>query len=471
MAVNSDNPAEPKKMFLSYLKDTLARRNARQRSQVCCCEILENANGGLPSNTKNVCSGRTESPADDESDMCECSGVAMSDERSKCKPSILKTLKKRFQLNASSGNDTHKIKCKSKQKIKPRESLNGSYPNTVREDALSEGFTSAVQRKGGPRLMCHLPSVHLLRSDDYLDDNSWLPSHGVTHDGVVHFSTRVPELVQSPYSCSSVSLPIVSLCACANEQSSNSKTPSETHANLRNLENHCPCSMRNDIESESRESSEGDYNEIFLEQIESTVYESCHPASRSSGLPSDRVKDTAVSSSPTPSIAKSKSLTCELVKLAKHGWYWGPISKEETEDKLMDQPDGAFIVRDSTADRYLLTLSFRSSGKTLHTRIEHLNGLFSFYSDPDQEGSASVVELIEHSMNYSQMGVFCYSRPRSPGYPSFPVRLTKPISRFTQVRSLQYLCRFVIRQYTRVDNIQKLPLPTRLKGYIQEGHY
>lgn len=42
---------------------------------------------------------------------------------------------------------------------------------------------------------------------------------------------------------------------------------------------------------------------------------------------------------------------------------------------------------------------------------------------------------------------------------------------YFQVRSLQYLCRFVIRQYTRVDHIQSLPLPTRIKGYLEEGHY
>jgi hypothetical protein len=35
---------------------------------------------------------------------------------------------------------------------------------------------------------------------------------------------------------------------------------------------------------------------------------------------------------------------------------------------------------------------------------------------------------------------------------------------------LQYMCRFVIRQYVRMDHIEALPLPESLKSFIVRGN-
>ena len=47
---------------------------------------------------------------------------------------------------------------------------------------------------------------------------------------------------------------------------------------------------------------------------------------------------------------------------------------DDAETKLSNKPDGSFLVRDSSDDRYILSLSFRSQGSTHHTRIEHYKG-------------------------------------------------------------------------------------------------
>ncbi|XP_072031267.1 suppressor of cytokine signaling 7-like isoform X2 [Amphiura filiformis] len=161
-----------------------------------------------------------------------------------------------------------------------------------------------------------------------------------------------------------------------------------------------------------------------------------------------------------------------LRRISEYGWYWGPMSWDDAEMRLENMPDGSFLVRDSSDDRHILSLSFRAQGSTHHTRIEHHNGKFSFWSQPSSHGSSSIVEFIEEAMQHSRNGRFLYFlRPRVPGFPPAPVQLLFPISRFQKARSLQHMCRFVIRRQVRLDHIDELPLPRRLRDYLKEGQY
>ncbi|KAK2722636.1 suppressor of cytokine signaling 6-like [Artemia franciscana] len=158
------------------------------------------------------------------------------------------------------------------------------------------------------------------------------------------------------------------------------------------------------------------------------------------------------------------SLAWEIFKLVKYGWYWGKLTPSEAEQRLKDLPDGAFLVRDSSNDCHILSLSFRSYGRTLHSRIEHRSGYFSLHGDSDTKFE-TIPDLILFFMERSNEGMFCFMRSRNPS-PSMPVRLIKPVSRFVNVQSLQALCAFEIRQYVRMDNVQSLPVPERLKHFI-----
>ncbi|CAF95333.1 unnamed protein product, partial [Tetraodon nigroviridis] len=159
--------------------------------------------------------------------------------------------------------------------------------------------------------------------------------------------------------------------------------------------------------------------------------------------------------------SEASNFTASLRELEKCGWYWGPMNWEDAEMKLKGKPDGSFLVRDSSDPRYILSLSFRSQGVTHHTRMEHYRGTFSLWCHPKFEDRChSVVEFIERAIMHSKNGKFLYFlRSRVPGLPPTPVQLLYPVSRFSNVKSLQHLCRFCIRQIVRIDHIQELPLP------------
>uniref|UniRef100_A0A8C7DAL0 Suppressor of cytokine signaling 7 n=1 Tax=Oncorhynchus kisutch TaxID=8019 RepID=A0A8C7DAL0_ONCKI len=170
---------------------------------------------------------------------------------------------------------------------------------------------------------------------------------------------------------------------------------------------------------------------------------------------------------------EASNFTASLRELEKCGWYWGPMNWEDAEMKLKGKPDGAFLVRDSSDPRYILSLSFRSQGVTHHTRMEHYRGTFSLWCHPKFEDRChSVVEFIERAIMHSKNGKFLYFlRSRVPGLPPTPVQLLYPVSRFSNVKSLQHLCRFCIRQMVRIDHIQELPLPKPLIMYLRKFYY
>lgn len=59
--------------------------------------------------------------------------------------------------------------------------------------------------------------------------------------------------------------------------------------------------------------------------------------------------------------------------LLKYGWYWGKLSRSAAQKRLARQENGTFLVRDSETEKDQFAVSFRSSGITLHCRIDHID--------------------------------------------------------------------------------------------------
>ncbi|XP_065220872.1 uncharacterized protein LOC135845925 [Planococcus citri] len=174
------------------------------------------------------------------------------------------------------------------------------------------------------------------------------------------------------------------------------------------------------------------------------------------------------------SVIDSKKLVdfaSNIEKVKDYGWYWGPMSSDAAEKLLLNEPDGSFIVRDSSDDRYIFSLTFKLNACIRHVRIEHGQGNFSFGSDTNFK-SDTIVDFIENAVQHSRSGRYLFFIHRRPGLGPMRVLLLYPVSRFKgHMPSLQHMCRFVILKSVRRDLIPSLPLPKPLLDYLSSKDY
>lgn len=157
-----------------------------------------------------------------------------------------------------------------------------------------------------------------------------------------------------------------------------------------------------------------------------------------------------------------------LQKLPEIGWYYGNLSVEEAESILKDEPNGAFLVRDtndSPKDTELYTITFKISGRCGSVRVEYSKGYFTLsLADPGLPLFRTMMDLVGYSHNRSivQKKPVCVltGHHRSRDIYLF---LKKPVNRHAKMHSLQHLCRLTISTHVTLDKIPNLPLPRHLK--------
>uniref|UniRef100_A0A8C2RLG5 Suppressor of cytokine signaling 2 n=1 Tax=Capra hircus TaxID=9925 RepID=A0A8C2RLG5_CAPHI len=165
---------------------------------------------------------------------------------------------------------------------------------------------------------------------------------------------------------------------------------------------------------------------------------------------------------PSPEAAR---LAKALRELSHTGWYWGNMTVNEAKEKLKEAPEGTFLIRDSSHSDYLLTISVKTSAGPTNLRIEYQDGKFRLDSiicvKSKLKQFDSVVHLIDY---YVQMCKDKRTGPEAPRNGTVHLYLTKPL--YTSAPPLQHLCRLTINKCT--STIWGLPLPTRLKDYLEE---
>jgi len=168
--------------------------------------------------------------------------------------------------------------------------------------------------------------------------------------------------------------------------------------------------------------------------------------------------------------AENIDFAASIEKVKDHGWYWGPLSGESAERILSGEPDGSFVVRDSSDHHYIFSLTFKLNGFVRHVRIEHDQGNFSFGSFTKFK-SNTIVDFIENAVEHSRSGRYLFFLHRRPVLGPMRVQLLHPVSRFKSVESLQHLCRYIIVKHVRKDHLDQLPVPKRIKNYLNTQYY
>jgi len=182
----------------------------------------------------------------------------------------------------------------------------------------------------------------------------------------------------------------------------------------------------------------------------------------------DMIEQGGVAYFPAPVIDFATSIE----KVKSYGWYWGPISRVASERLLSNEPDGSFIVRDSSADHYIFSLTFKLDNKCSHVRIENHHGNFSFGSLHNFK-SNTIVDFIENAVEHSRSGRYLFFLHRRPQRGPMRVQLKFPVSRFKtkDVQSLQHMCRFVILKKVPRDLLHELKVPKRILAYLDTPFY
>lgn len=168
-----------------------------------------------------------------------------------------------------------------------------------------------------------------------------------------------------------------------------------------------------------------------------------------------------------------ESSTADITKhsLKRAGWYYGSISPEFAGKLLQDEEDGTFLIRDSSSDCFIFSITFILEGQVSHAHIEHNKGKFGFEKSFPSYSETTIVGFVEKAIKESQKGKISFFLHRGPSTAG-PVRLQlKPLLRMKARRcsaSLKHMCRFAILPYVRRDKINELALPECLREYLNE---
>ncbi|XP_007243122.1 suppressor of cytokine signaling 3a [Astyanax mexicanus] len=162
-----------------------------------------------------------------------------------------------------------------------------------------------------------------------------------------------------------------------------------------------------------------------------------------------------------------------VLKLQESGFYWSSISGKEANRMLASEPNGTFLIRDSSDNRHFFTLSVKTESGTKNLRVQCDNR--SFFLQTDAKSSQAVprfdcvLKLVHHymssaraaaSMGNVRSAYYIYS-----GREKIPLELLRPYP--CTMSSLKHLCRKTVNGHLDISSTRE-QLPQSLKDFLQE---
>lgn len=158
--------------------------------------------------------------------------------------------------------------------------------------------------------------------------------------------------------------------------------------------------------------------------------------------------------------------------LRQSGFYWGPITNHQAKIFLQNSKAGSFLIRDSADQRYLFTISLKTSTKVTNVRIVMQKSKFRL--DSGNSGVRipsfnSILWLIDYYMQIAW---------QIKSYNATQERLTKDANfllyypLYKELPPLKHLCRRAINQNTASpESVYTLPISHGLQKYLRQWPY
>lgn len=155
-----------------------------------------------------------------------------------------------------------------------------------------------------------------------------------------------------------------------------------------------------------------------------------------------------------------------LHKLQQSGFYWSTMTGKQANALLAHETTGTFLIRDSSDNGHLFTLSVKTVSGTKNLRIQCDATSFYLQTDPKNINSVPhfdcVLKLVQYYMPQSKGNTVYYIYS---GGEKIPLELIKPLS--SSLSTLQHLCRKTVNGHLDISSTRD-QLPLTLKEFLQE---